>query len=163
MEHVARVCSYLLEYGGPLVADLSDEHRALLPALATKPAGWILGHLVVSGDFLRRQWHRPALTPREWGPRFGPGSRPSPDSRDYPSMVHLRGALVEVYRDLAAGAPAVPDDLLDAPNPFESGRGPFPSLRDFAIYLMTAHFGYHLGQLEGWRVAAGLPPRAAFP
>ena len=161
MEHVARVCSYLLEYGRPLMADLRDEHRALVPAPTAKPAGWIIGHLVVSGDFLRRQWHRPALAPREWGPHFAPGSLVSLDPRDYPLMDPLRSTLVEIYQDLAACAPTIPDDLLDAANPFESARVSFPSLRAFAVYLMTAHLGYHLGQLEGWRVAAGLLPRAA--
>lgn len=160
VHHHALICSYLVDYSQPLVADLGDEHRALAPHENSKPPGWLLGHLAVSGDFVRRHWQRPAMTPREWGPRFAPGSQVSLAGEDYPSIDQLRALFLEVYSDLAACAPSVPDDLLDVPNPFEGASVPFPTLRDFAGYLMTAHLGYHLGQLAAWRVAAGLPPRA---
>ncbi|MGI8498870.1 MAG: hypothetical protein ACR2OG_14960 [Gemmatimonadaceae bacterium] len=42
MHHVGRACTYLLDYGQPLMAELRDEHRALAPAPAAKPAGWIV-------------------------------------------------------------------------------------------------------------------------
>lgn len=52
------------------------------------------------------------------------------------------------------------NSLADLPNPFEAARVPFPTLRNFAAYLMTAHLGYHLGQLASWRLTASLPPRS---
>jgi NAD(P)-dependent dehydrogenase (short-subunit alcohol dehydrogenase family) len=145
---------------GRAIAERCVAEGARVLVHGTKPAGWILGHLVVSGDFLRRQWQRPPLAPRDWGPRFGPGTRPPTDPALYPAMGALREALHAVYADLAAVAPAVPPELLDRANPFEGARRAFPSLREFAVYLMTAHLGYHLGELAGWRVAAGLTPRA---
>ncbi|MDQ6886547.1 MAG: DinB family protein [Gemmatimonadota bacterium] len=163
MHQIARVCAYLIDYGTPLIADLRDEHLALVPCPNAKPPGWIIGHLVVSGDFLRRQRHQQPLAPREWGPRFGPESEVPAAAADYPSMDCLRATFLEGYRDLVVLAPTIAADLLDAPNPFEAARAPFPALRDFGVYLMTAHVGYHLGQLAGWRVAAGLPPRAGPP
>lgn len=156
----ALICSYLIDYGRPLVVDLQDEQRALAPHVNAKPPGWLLGHLAVTGDFVRRHWQRPAMTPREWGSRFAPGSQVSLAAEDYPPIDNLRTLFQEIYRDLAACAPTIPGDVLDASNPFEAARARFPTLRDFAAYLLTTHLGYHLGQLAAWRVAAGLPPRA---
>ena len=51
------------------------------------------------------------------------------------------------------------DEQLRMPNPLDSTRTRFPTLGDFACYIMTGHLGYHLGQLSGWRGAAGLPLR----
>jgi hypothetical protein len=34
-------------------------------------------------------------------------------------------------------------------------RQALPTSGDFVAYLMTGHFGHHLGQLLAWRAAAG--------
>jgi hypothetical protein len=159
MKTAAATCSHLVQYAGPSLSDLTDAHLASSPTPATKSPGWLLGHLSVSGDFLRRKAGRPPLTPKEWGPRFTPGSVASPNAADYPRMVELRDAFNAVYVDLAAAAPTFSAELLAGPNPFEPSRPRFSNFGEFALWIMTGHLGYHLGQLSGWRAAAGLPLR----
>src|SRR5438270_6206176 len=99
MHEIAHVCDYLVGYVAPSLDDLTDEHLALEPARGAKSAGWILGHLCITGDYIRRKNGRPPLTPNAWGPMFAPGSQPSPDGASYPPMADLRAAFVNVYRD----------------------------------------------------------------
>jgi len=159
MNRVAMVCRYLVTYAEPSLSDLTDEHLALAPTGEGKTAGWILGHLCVTGDYIRRKCGQPPLTPRAWGPMFAPESRPSTDRRDYPSMRELKTAFASVYRDLAAIAPDVSAELLAVENPLEYTRSRFPTFGEFLVYIMTGHLGYHLGQLSGWRAAAGMSLR----
>lgn len=156
MKDAATVCLHLLGYAQPLLRDLTDDHLALPAATSGKTAGWILGHLCVTGDFIRRKGGRPPLTPKDWGPRFAPGTQPSTVRNDYPSMDALQTAFDNLYRDLIAAAPALPPELLATPNPYEPGRGRFVTFGEFLKWIMTGHLGYHLGQLYGWRDAAGL-------
>jgi hypothetical protein len=159
MHEAAHVCEYLVGYAASSLADLTDEHLALEPASGAKTAGWILGHLCITGDYIRRKSERPSLTPNAWGPAFAPGSQPSHDRASYPPMAELRAAFENVYRDLAAAAPTWSPELLASVNPRQFARGRFPTFGEFATYIMTGHLGYHLGQLVGWRAAAGLALR----
>jgi hypothetical protein len=68
MKSVATACQYLVTYAEPSLSDLGDEHLALSPTADGKTAGWILGHLCVTGDYIRRKYGRPPLTPKPWGP-----------------------------------------------------------------------------------------------
>jgi hypothetical protein len=80
-------------------------------------------------------------------------------------MSELTSAFRAVYRDLVDLAPALDDEILARPNPFEPAREFYPTTRDFLHWVMTGHLGYHLGQLSIWRGAAGLElrPGAAGP
>jgi hypothetical protein len=159
MRHAAHICAYLVTYGRPSLADLGDEHLALEPAPNAKTAGWILGHLCVSGDYVRRKLACLAMTPRDWGPVFAPRTLPSRSRADYPAMHELTSTFERVYLDLARIAPDLPDEVLNAENPLEYSRERFPTAGQFFAYIMTGHLGYHLGQLSGWRAAAGLALR----
>jgi hypothetical protein len=92
-------------------------------------------------------------------PTFAPESQPSRDRALYPSMQELRTAFGEVYRDLAAIAPGLSAEVLAADNPLAYSRARFPTFGEFLTYIMTGHLGYHLGQLSGWRAAAGMALR----
>lgn len=163
MRSIANVCAHLIAYGEPAIADLTDEHLALCPAPGAKTAGWILGHLAVSGDYIRRKCGRPPLTPKDWGPRFAPGSQPAADRAEYPPMSELRNAVMAIYNDLAVTWPTVPAELLATPNSLPYTRDAFGSFGDFACHIMTGHLGYHLGQLVEWRSAVGLTFRPGVP
>jgi len=154
---LAAQCRHLVGLTERAVADLEDSHSALEPAPGVKTAGWLLGHLAVTGDFARRLCGRPPLCPREWRSAFNPGSQPSHNAGDYPSMPLLRETLIAVYTDLCTAAPTVDPAALAVPNPFEPGQAGFPTAGEFAGYLLTGHLAYHLGQLMTWRAAAGLP------
>jgi hypothetical protein len=156
MKTTVAQCRYLLSLAEPILAGLDDSHRAFEPRPGAKTAGWLIGHLAVSGDFARRLCGRPPLCPADWRAAFNPGSEPSQQPNDYPALVALRDAFREVYADLCATASGVDPLSLASVNPFAPARAAFPTTGDFVAYLLTGHLAYHLGQLVTWRAAAGL-------
>ena len=155
MDLPAAQCRYLVSLAETALKDLEDSHRALEPSPGVKTAGWLVGHLSVTGDFALKLCGRPSICPREWRALFNPGTHPSHDPGVYPPMAALREAVRAVYTDLVESAPGV-EAGLDGPNPFAPVRGGFPTAGEFLAYLMTGHFAYHLGQLVAWRGAAGV-------
>lgn len=159
MEDAARACAHLSKLGVELIRDLTDSDLSSRSAPNGKTAGWLLGHLCVSGDFVRRKCGGAPFTPKEWGAKFAPGTQPYSSASDYPPMAELRTAFEKVYNDLASIAPATPQDLLAGPAPFErlpdgalqQARTRFPTFGAFLTWIMTGHLGYHLGQLSEWK------------
>jgi hypothetical protein len=156
MESSVTQCRHLLALATPVLAGLGDEHLGLEPRPGTKTAGWLIGHLTVTGDFGRRLCGRPPMCPKEWRALFNPGSRPSLQRADYPSMDELRDAFHRVYTDLCEVAATADPQALAAENPYEPTRSSFPTAGSFVAYLLSGHFAYHFGQLFAWRAAAGL-------
>ena len=154
MKAAAAQGAFLLREYQRCFSGLEDRHRAYEPSPGTKTAGWLVGHLVVTGDFARKLCGLSALAPKDWRPHFAPGSSPSHAADSYPPMGALIEAYQKVYTDLTSNAPAATAEALALPNPFEPARGAFPTAGSFAVYLMTGHLGYHLGQLSLWRAAA---------
>ena len=154
MQAAAAQCAFLLSQYQRWLTGLADAHRGLEPAPGVKTAGWLVGHLVITGDFALKLCGRPPLAPKEWRPLFSTGTTPGQDVGAYPPMGDLVAAFDAVYRDLIAAAPAAPGDTLALPNPYEPARGAFPTAGSFVIYILTGHLGYHLGQLSIWRAAA---------
>jgi hypothetical protein len=146
--------AFLLSQYQRWLIGLADVHRGLEPAPGVKTAGWLVGHLVVTGDFARKLCGRPPLAPKEWRSLFSPGTTPRQDVGTYPPMRDLVAAFDAVYRDLIATAPTAPVDTLALPNPYEPARVAFPTAGNFVVYLLTGHLGFHLGQLSIWRAAA---------
>lgn len=151
----AAQCRHLLNTYGRLFEGLDDSHTASQPTPDGKTAGWLVGHLAVTGDFARRLCGAKPICPPDWRARFNPGTQPSRNAADYPPMSELVARVRDVYADLPASYESAGGKLA-ADNPFEPGRVSFPTAGDFAAYLMTGHLGYHLGQLHGWRAAAGM-------
>ena len=151
---------YLLALLRPMLADLEPRHVALEPAPKLKTAGWMVGHLAVTGDFARRLCGAEvALCPREWRALCAPGTRAALAAAEYPPLAELCAVTPEIYASLFATAERVSPDVLAIANPYEAARNGFPTVGDFVAYLASGHFGYHLGQLALWRAAAGLPAR----
>lgn len=150
----AAQCRHLMATYSTLLDGLDDSHRGLEPHPGTKTAGWIVGHLAVTGDFGRKLCGQKAICPAEWRAKFNPGTHPSTSAADYPPMSELVEKCRAVYADLPAAYAGASPEQLGATNPYEPGRGSFPTPGAFAAYLMTGHLGYHLGQLYGWRAAA---------
>lgn len=147
---------FIFGQGKRWLADLTDDHLALEPMSGTKTAGWLVGHLSVTGDFGRRICGLPPICPKEWRALFNPGTFPSPDRSVYPPMAELRDVVAKVYRDFFTEGPSAPPEVLAMPNPYTPALGAFPTSGDFAAYLMTGHLAHHFGQLGSWHAAAGL-------
>ncbi len=154
MQAAALQGAFLLKQYERWLVDLEDRHLAYEPTPGAKTAGWLLGHLVVTGDFARRLCGLPYRAPKEWRALFAPGTTPSRDAKTYPPMRELIDTFRAVYEDLVANAAAASSEALAAPNPFEPMRPAFPTAGSFAEYILSGHLGYHLGQLSMWRAAA---------
>jgi hypothetical protein len=152
-------CRHLIPVGERLIADLTDAHRAFEPRPGTKTAGWLLGHLAVTGDFARFMCGAQSMCPRDWREKFNPGTHPALVEDAYPAMHELDDTVRVVYEDLCITALHADPAALARPNPYELARDSFPSAGDFVAYLASAHFAYHLGQLAIWRAAAGVAHR----
>lgn len=148
MKNAATVCTHLLNYSHQFVPSLTDADLAVSVAPGAKTIGWLLGHLCVTGDFVRRKSGRPPLTPKEWGPIYAPGSKASANAADYPPMAVLIKTFNDVYSDLASVVPTLGKETLVKPNPYDRAIGTYPTLGEFAGWIMTGHLGYHLGQLS---------------
>ena len=81
---------FIFGQGKRWLADLTDDHLALEPIAGTKTAGWLVGHLSVTGDFGRRICGLTPMCPKEWRAIFNPGTFPSLDRSIYPPMAELR-------------------------------------------------------------------------
>jgi hypothetical protein len=149
-------CRFFLIVLSEAVVGLDDSHRSIQPQPGSKTSGWILGHLAVTGDFARKLCGRAPVCPKDWRAKFNPGSTPSTNGADYPPMAELVSKVREVYGDLCDAALAVDPATLAIDNPFAPARPAYPTARDFIPHMLAAHFGYHIGQLVGWRAAAGL-------
>ena len=156
MDQSTTQCRQLLRIATPLLAGLDDSHLALQPQPGLKTAGWLLGHLAVTGDFGRRLCGQKPICPKEWREPFSPGSQPSMQRAEYPSMEELRSAVQAVYSDFAQSALTADSSALAQPNPYEPTRGAFPTTGHFVSYLLGGHFAWHLGQLFAWRAAVGI-------
>lgn len=149
-------CRYLTSLAVPILDGLDDSHLAIEPMPGVKTAGWLIGHLATSGDYARRLCGRAPLCPKEWQAKFNPGTQPSTDAGDYPSMAAMIECFFAVYRDLSEIKLEELSEVLAAPTAFAPARPDFPTSADFVAYLMTSHLSYHLGQLVAWRAAAGV-------
>ncbi len=154
MQHAAAQANFLLGQYERWLNDLGDQHLALEPAPGLKTAGWLLGHMIVTGDLARRLCGLAPVAPKDWRVLFSPGTMPSLDAKTYPPMREMIDTFRSLYRDLIANAPGAAPEVLAAPNSYERARPAFPTAGDFATFLMTGHLAYHLGQLSMWRAAA---------
>ena len=150
----AAQCKHHFTNSAALFSDLDDSHRALEPVAGLKTAGWLIGHICMTGDFGRKICGRPPICPKEWRVKFNPGTRPSHDAADYPPMADLLDTMHRVYADLRDAATSLDAAAAASPNPFTPAVHELPTAGEFVAYLMTGHLAYHLGQLQAWRVDA---------
>ncbi len=156
-EIIADQGRFLFKFSEPMLEGLNDSHLALEPVQGNKSAGWILGHLCITGDFGRRLCGRGPMSPKNWRDLFTPGtSSGSTPAEAYPRMSELVRAFKDIYGDFPDALISVEDAALDQPNPFEPARAGFPTVRHFVVYMVTGHLSYHLAQLGDWRRASGL-------
>src|SRR5262245_58001324 len=119
-------CRYLLSLSESILSGLDDAHHALEPRPGMKTAGWLVGHLAVSGDYARGLCGRSPLCPTTWGPCFNPGSQPSDDPQSYPPMRTLCDTFRLVCLDLCVAAAEADPARLALENPFLPARADFP-------------------------------------
>ena len=144
-------CHYIAAQAEKVFAKLDDSHRAVEPMPGLKTAGWLIGHLCVTGDFARYMCGAKGICPREWRGMFSPGTHPSHDAATYPPMSQLIDTFRAVYTDLPKTATSADPSVLAKENPYEATRPAFQTAGDFVAYLMSPHMAQHVGELMTWQ------------
>jgi hypothetical protein len=161
LPYVLHVYSMNLGYAKRLVRDLSDDQMCAQPHDVVNHPAWSLGHLAVASDHLATTLGLASELPAGWADPFKTGGIPSPDRRLFPGKDELLRVMDQAHARVAQAVPGVDPALLAQPHPSEKRRAHFPTVGDFAIFLMTAHEMDHLGQLAAWRRAMGLGAAAS--
>jgi len=150
------VNSFLLNYVDGLLKDIPDERMAELPAAGVNHPAWILGHLIYTGDAVVSMLGGAKELPEHWAKLFGGGSELTSNRTDYPGKTELLDLLKSRFLAARQLLAVAPESILEAPNPRLHMRERLPTVADMVSFVLTGHFGIHLGQLSTWRRLIGL-------
>ena len=156
IQHVLHVYGMNLGFAKRLVKDLSDDQMCAQPHGVVNHPAWSLGHLAVAADHAGLVLGLSAELPSGWEETFKTGGTPSPDKSRFPGKDEILRVLGEEHERVAHALSIADPATLARPHPNEKRRSHFPTVGDFAIFLVTAHEMDHLGQIAAWRRAMGL-------
>ena len=156
IQHVLHAYSMNLGFAKRLVADLSDDQMCAQPHGVVNHPAWSLGHLAVAADHLATLLGLSSELPAGWEETFKTGGTPSPDKNVFPRKDEILRVLELEHVRLAKALTDADPAFLAQQHPQEKRRGHFPTVGDFAIFLVTGHEMDHLGQIAAWRRAMGL-------
>ncbi|TMP97380.1 MAG: DinB family protein [Verrucomicrobia bacterium] len=145
LQHVLHTYKMNLGFAKRLVGDVSADQMCAQPHGVVNHPAWSLGGL--SSDL-----------PAGWEDTWKPGSTPSPDKGRYPSKDDLLRVMEQQHARVAKALADADPTALAQPLSDEKMRAFFPTVGDFAVFLMTAHEMDHLGQIAAWRRTMGLGP-----
>jgi len=147
-----------LGFAKRLVGDVSADQMCAQPHGVVNHPAWSLGHLAVASDHVGQALGLSSDLPAGWADTWGPGGKPSADKALYPSKDDLLRVMEQQHARVAQALSDADPAALAQPLAHEQMRAFFPTVGDFAIFLMTAHEMDHLGQIAAWRRAMGLGP-----
>lgn len=139
-----------------LVADVPDERFAEQPVEGINHPAWLIRHVanynpvitcLLTGQSFANPWDEPC----------GKHSSPTSDRSAYPSKDEILAYFVDGYSvacDAIGGANA---EAWTAPLDHPTWGKQFETVAPAVTFLATTHLALHVGQLSGWRRAAGLP------
>jgi len=148
---------FLVGYAQMMTAEIADERMTEQPVADVNHPAWILGHLAFSAELAVIRLGGEKTLAESWAKLFGPGSKLSSTRAEYPSKESLLKALEQTFDRARTLSSQATDEKLSMPNPNERLRPMLPTIRDSVAFLLTGHFGVHLGQLSAWRRMIGLP------
>ena len=155
-DHVLAAYGFNLWFAKKAVEDLTDEQMCQQPKPGMNHAAWVLGHLVMERIFLKDLLKIEQGAPEGWEALFTTKSVPMAEVGKYPKKEELIARLDETHALVEAAFLKTTDEQLDKETPHEGLRKRFPKVGDVIVGLMTAHSGFHVGQLSAWRRAMGL-------
>ena len=160
LRHLAFTYRFNLERARTLVRDLSAEQMVGQPRGVVNHPAWTLGHLAQASDHLAVALGLESTFPAAWKDSFRTGGIPSGDMAAFPLKDALVAELAAQHERVSSVIEAAEPTALDATfareHPNERTRQRFPTVGDYAVYLITSHEGSHLGQIAAWRRAMGL-------
>jgi hypothetical protein len=156
LQHVLHVYAMNLGFATRMVKDLSDDQMCAQPHGVVNHPAWSLGHLAVSSDHLGKVLGLSSDLPAGWSEIFKTGGTPSADRSVFPPKAEILSVMAQQHARIAQAVSSADPAALAQPHPNEKSRRHFPTLGDYAVFLMTAHEMDHLGQIAAWRRAMGL-------
>lgn len=155
--HIITAANVIYGYGQLLIKDIPADKRLAQPHGIPNHPVWIVGHLTGSASRGIEQLGGSAPLPDGWAETFGIASKPVTNPAAYPDWQTLTDKLATAHQAFLAALQNADDARLAMTNPLERARGRFPTIGDFAVYLLTVHPATHWGQLSSWRRAIGMP------
>ena len=160
LRHLLFTYRFNLDRGQTLVQDLSAEQMVRQPHGVVNHPAWTLGHLAQASNQLAVALGLESTFPAAWKDALRTGGIPSGDVAAFPPKDALVAELAAQHERVAhvieAAEPATLNATLAREHPNERTRQRFPTVGDYAVYLLTSHEGGHLGQIAAWRRAMGL-------
>ena len=156
LRHLIFTYRFSLDRARTLVRDLSDEQMTRQPHGVVNHPAWLLGHLAATSNQLAKMLGLDSTFPAAWVEIFKSGGVPSGDAADFPSKEELLAELASQHERVAEAFATSDPALFDRAHPNEGVRQRFPTIGDYAVFLISSHEGSHLGQITAWRRAMGL-------
>ncbi len=156
LRHLLFTYQFNLDRARTLVRDLSDEQMVRQPHGVVNHPAWLLGHLAAASNQLARMLGLESTFPDAWADAFKSGGIPGGDAADFPSKEALLGELAAQHERVAEALATADPALFDREHPSAGTRKRFPTVGDYAVFLISSHEGSHLGQITAWRRAMGL-------
>ena len=156
LDHVIFTYGMNLSSAETLVKDVSDEQMVQQPNGVINHAAWSLGHLAVVSNGLAKTLGLESTLPEGWSAPFATGGVPSAEQSAYPSKDEIVDALKGQHARVTDAIKNTNPAKFAEPHPTEKMRSYFPTVGDYAFFLMTSHEAGHIGQVAAWRRALGL-------
>jgi hypothetical protein len=117
---------------------------------------WTLGHLAMTYQWLSSFLGVKGTLPESYGALFGGKSKPSGDSKAYPSLSELRKNYLAQYAAFVDAVKRLPESQLS--DSIADKTGGFAPTKLDLVQRASWHEGWHGGQLSSIRRALNLPP-----
>ena len=160
-EHLLFTYKFNLQHLESLVKDLTGEQMVRQPHGVVNHPAWTLCHLGSSSNYIAKALGLESTFPADWEEALKAGALPSGDASKYPSRAELLAELTAQHERVAAAVEKADPAFFAKEYPDEAMRKYFPTVGDMTNYMLAAHEGTHIGQLQAWRRAMGLAPRAS--
>ena len=156
LRHLVFTYQFNLGRARTLVGDLSAEQMVRQPQGVVNHPAWTLGHLAASSNHLAKMLGLESTFPTAWAEAFRTGGTPSGDAADFPAKDALLVELATQHARVAGALVSADPATFAREHPHEGARKRFPTIGDYATFLISSHEGSHLGQIAAWRRALGL-------
>lgn len=141
------------------VEDITESRMVEQPGALVNHPAWTIAHLNAYAGQVLSLLEDPSVPGVDAElERFGYGSVPVADLAAYPTKAELLALFSERHARVAAVVAEKHAEYFPRPSP-EKFQPHSSCIGDVASILMTTHLGYHLGQLNQWRRAAGIVGR----
>ncbi len=152
MEHAITSLEFAREMTLKLLTDWPKNKLAHQFSPADNHPLWTLGHLGTSAEWFASVLDKKAGPSAKLNAKFGGGSKPSSNPKDYPSLA----SLIAMYH---AGHQRLIKALRNTKDPLAKPDAKMDWLRDglHAAEMAIWHEGWHAGQLSALRRQHGLP------